>query len=882
MAPRARRWPLALLVLALLLVPASSAPESPPRFGIGFSPARWMPHLAALDPVEIWADAFGDLRGIAVDGQGNVFVADRARGAVTRIAPDGTRTRVASGLDRPIGLAFDPLGRLLIAEERAGRVVRLEPSGRPTVLVSRIKQPRWLATLPDGMLFISARRLTRDTDPEPDDESAEPEVILQLTPTGQLRVFADGFKHLQGLVATPTVLYAATQGRRGQRRVEGVVFQIPLLADGTAGAPQPLGRTDEVSRPVGLARDRLGALYLTTRELDLHDDDARRAVAKLHPSGAVTLYAERLARPQGLAFDADGNLYVADGSSGRVLRFRAPPAPAVNAPAVTNQSPVALTGTTLPGARVDLVVNDAPSAVTVTADAAGAFAASIALLPNAATTLEVFATSRSGRGLTSRPAEVLIVHDALAPTLGFQAPPAGAHVRGDVGVQAQAADAGAGVATLTLTVDGQTLAAAITPALPAEAATATATWTTTGLADGAHTLGATATDQAGNTATTTRVVLVDNTPPDTVITGGPTGPISATEATFTFTGTDNLAPADTLRFAWRLDGGAWSEFQAATTASVTDLGPGPHTFEVKARDLAGNEDPTPAQATFTVGAGVSVTITSPADGTTVPTGMLLVTGTVDAGGAEVGVAVNSVPAAVQGNAFAAVVPVTADMTVLTATAITPDGASASHRVTVAVSAPPEPSSLTGALVVVPDSGVAPLVARFSLSGATPTAIALDADGDGTPDFQGPSLEGQTFTYAQAGLYVARATLTDAEGRQSTVSAVVNVLERAQMDALLKAKWNAMKAALTRNDIEGALAFFTPPARDRFRALFALVGARIAQIAADMQDIELVYVLDGRAKYRLPRTQLYAGQLTTLTYYVYFVQDDAGLWSVESF
>jgi len=164
----------------------------------------------------------------------------------------------------------------------------------------------------------------------------------------------------------------------------------------------------------------------------------------------------------------------------------------------------------------------------------------------------------------------------------------------------------------------------------------------------------------------------------------------------------------------------------------------------------------------------------------------------------------------------------------------------------------------------------------------PNGTFPDTDGDGTPDFQGPSLEGQTFTYAQAGLYVARATLTDAEGRQSTVSAVVNVLERAQMDALLKAKWNAMKAALTRNDIEGALAFFTPPARDRFRALFALVGARIAQIAADMQDIELVYVLDGRAKYRLPRTQLYAGQLTTLTYYVYFVQDDAGLWSVESF
>src|SRR3990172_2454789 len=105
-------------------------------------------------------------------------------------------------------------------------------------------------------------------------------------------------------------------GRGTPRGGGGVLLQSPLLADGTAGPPQPLGRAGEVSKPVGLARDRLGALYLTTRELDLHDDDARRAVAKLHPTGVVTRYAERLTRPQGLAFDPDGNLYVADGPPG--------------------------------------------------------------------------------------------------------------------------------------------------------------------------------------------------------------------------------------------------------------------------------------------------------------------------------------------------------------------------------------------------------------------------------------------------------------------------------------------------------------------------------------------------------------------------------------
>ena len=158
--------------------------------GLAFLPrAAAVQPLNALDPVEIYADGFGDLRGIVVDAQGNVFVADRAQGAVARIAPDGARTRVARGLAHPIGLALDPAGRLLIAEEKAGRVVRIEPNGRRTVLVAGVTRPRWLAVLEDGTLFISARRLTRDKDPEPDDESAEPdepEMILTSPPSSPL------------------------------------------------------------------------------------------------------------------------------------------------------------------------------------------------------------------------------------------------------------------------------------------------------------------------------------------------------------------------------------------------------------------------------------------------------------------------------------------------------------------------------------------------------------------------------------------------------------------------------------------------------------------------------------------------------------------------
>jgi hypothetical protein len=42
--------------------------------GLAFLPrAAAVQPLTALDPVEIYADGFGDLRGIVVDPQGNVF-----------------------------------------------------------------------------------------------------------------------------------------------------------------------------------------------------------------------------------------------------------------------------------------------------------------------------------------------------------------------------------------------------------------------------------------------------------------------------------------------------------------------------------------------------------------------------------------------------------------------------------------------------------------------------------------------------------------------------------------------------------------------------------------------------------------------------------------
>ena len=147
---------------------------------------------------------------------------------------------------------------------------------------------------------------------------------------------------------------------------------------------------------------------------------------------------------------------------------------------------------------------------------------------------------------------------------------------------------------------------------------------------------------------------------------------------------------------------------------------------------------------------------------------------------------------------------------------------------------------------------------------------------------GVSLDGAAFTYTSPGLYFPSARVTDLDGNHIVVRGIIEIHERAGIDGMLTAKWNAMKTALIRDDLDAALAQFSESQRDRYRTLFGVLRPQMAQIARDMQDLELIYVADNRAKYRIRRQEIFGGRQMTFTYFVYFVQDGSGLWSIESF
>ncbi|MDB4963770.1 MAG: putative internalin [Myxococcales bacterium] len=135
----------------------------------------------------------------------------------------------------------------------------------------------------------------------------------------------------------------------------------------------------------------------------------------------------------------------------------------------------------------------------------------------------------------------------------------------------------------------------------------------TGLGEGTHTFAVRVRDSVGNLDPTpaTRTWVVDLTAPDTMILTGPTGTVPTATAGFTFTSTE-----DDVTYECSFDNGA---FAACTSpASFTALAQGPHTFAVRAVDVALHPDPSPATRMWTVDTvAPELMLTSgPADGST--------------------------------------------------------------------------------------------------------------------------------------------------------------------------------------------------------------------------------------------------------------------------
>ena len=310
--------------------------------------------------------AFGDGTGVgasfnapnsvAVDVNGTVYVADQfnhrirkvtSAGVVTTLAGNGTAGFVngngtTAQFNNPIGIAVDGSGNVYVADAENHRVRKITSSGVVTTLAgsgtagfangngtsASFAVPLDVAVDESGNVYVADLQNNRIR------KITSAGVVTTLAGSGN-GTFVDGnattasFSGPNGVAVDGSGnVYVADAGNQRIRKVTSAGVVTTLAGNGAAGYADGSGSTAMFNVPCGIAIDMNGNLYVT--------DGSNNRIRKVTPGGVVTTLAgsesagfadgtgtvAMFNNPGGVAVDASGVIYVGDSWNHRIRKMQ--------------------------------------------------------------------------------------------------------------------------------------------------------------------------------------------------------------------------------------------------------------------------------------------------------------------------------------------------------------------------------------------------------------------------------------------------------------------------------------------------------------------------------------------------------------------------------
>lgn len=272
------------------------------------------------------AASFSTPSALALDAAGNLYVADTGNNRVRRVTPEGVVSTIAGDgtagfrdgpaaqaqFDAPVGVAVDKDGNVYVADTYNDRVRVINRDGQVRTLAGAGTPGHADGGALDAALFDTPCAVA---------VSEAGEVYVADTGNNRLRrVTKDGQVQTLNLHRPPDPSQAGAAGAPEATPAQTHAGQNPA---GVAAEPF------ELSKPAGLALTRDGFLYVTEldrgRVTQVAPDGAARVIAGLGSGFADGdgRTEARFNQPAGLALARDGSLIVADGAN-YLLRRVAP------------------------------------------------------------------------------------------------------------------------------------------------------------------------------------------------------------------------------------------------------------------------------------------------------------------------------------------------------------------------------------------------------------------------------------------------------------------------------------------------------------------------------------------------------------------------------
>jgi uncharacterized protein YjiK len=938
--------------------------------------------------------------GIAVDSMDNLYIADTGNRRIRKVDANGNITTVAGGgyggdgglateadLGSPSGVAVDGAGNIFIADSWNHRVRKVDPNGIITTIAgsglggfgnggyggdngpateAMLDTPEDVATDQVGNLYIADtnNRRIRKVDPNG--------IITTVAGSGMPGSYiADGTPATQAMLQYPEGvavdalgnLYIADSGGDRILKVDSSGIITIVAGNGSTGYGGDGGPAKEamLNWPGGVVVDASGNVYIA--------DSGNNLIRRVDPSGIIATVAgtgdsgysgdggpaplAMLNYPEGIALDASGNLYVVDCLNNRIRKIWGLSTPTTGSVAgkVTDSS----TGIPLPD--VSVTIKDFLNATYATKTGSDGTYTVSGLAPGdfTATFLKSGYIQQTANGIS-------IV--GQSQTLDIQLLPVPS-----LSIAITSPQDGATVNSSPVTVTGNVSNSASVTVNGVQTSVTDNTFSVTiPLSEGSNAIQATATDQYGQTASQTihvvlalvtggsiagtitdsltgsplasvtvsvtdaqnltQTALTDNSGGFTIsgIGSGPfTGSITkGGYTTRTFSGTmtsgqtltlnatmdpilpiiTNIAVSGTTMnsatITWATDqltdslveygttssyGSSASDSTFTTTHTINMVGLTPATtyhFRVTSKNGYGISSSS-GDGSFTTltPSPITLTITLPSNNDTISRADTLVKGTIiNSIGSETGVVVNGFIANVYGNEFVANhIPLVEGSNTIIANATDASGNIQTASVTVTAITTGDYIKITAT----PESGISPLDTTVTIDSSLDLGNAtFNCSGPGPVEFFPPDANGTGATMTTEGIYYCAATVNDSRGKTYDDTMAITVLSKTEMDALLKVKWDGMKTALYNKDMLTGLNFLLDSSIEEYQEDFNTLLDELPNIISSMQDIEMIYLRDDVAKYRMNRVHDIDGTPVTITYYIYFVKDDNGIWKIQEF
>jgi len=274
--------------------------------------------------------------------------------------------------------------------------------------------------------------------------------------------------------------------------------------------------------------------------------------------------------------------------------------------------------------------------------------------------------------------------------------------------------------------------------------------------------------------------------------------------------------------------------------------------------------------------GLGVVISTPAEGATIGSSSVLVSG-VFQGLSNIGITVNEVVALISGDKFYANnVSLAVGDNLITVTATTLDGDVVTQSLTV---------TRTGASLVEvtasPQSGIAPLNTAFSITNNTGQSIqqiSVDFDGDGNIDFVTTDNTAPIeFLYTTVGAYQVNITVIDDLNVSYDQTLMIVVQSGQELDQLLTELWRGMNDALVLGDINSAVQFMNSSARQKYEPVFDVLRPYMPGIIASYSPMSRVSISGNIGGYAI--TRVVNGQKKL--FLIYFLKDADGVWRLDT-